>query len=358
MKTNKDIESNIIKDYQNNITIRDLMLKYHKSDITIIKIFKKNNIKIKNAGFYKRKISDNEYKKIGEMYENGENTYEIANKYKVTPRIIIIILDKLGIKRRKQTFIQRKYQVNDYFFDSINNWSWKQAYLLGWILSDGHINSSRNSITIALQEKDIEILYKLRDLIGYTGPLGLMKRRVDKKIGNNKIKQLQNVYRLDIGNKRIYDTLSTLCPEKDKTRELKFPIFIKRELYNDLIRGFWEGDGCLHIANNCHGVINIVSTRYFLEELQKILKEIGCKSRLYFNKKIYDGEIYPLHIGGNKNVLKFLNFIYKDAKLYLERKFDIFEKLVLLIKSNKFCRHETKKLIIESEKIIQQIKNQ
>ena len=53
-----------------------------------------------------------------------------------------------------------KYTLNHNLFQNPENWTEKQAYLLGWILSDGHISGriKDNAVSIRLQKRDKKIL--------------------------------------------------------------------------------------------------------------------------------------------------------------------------------------------------------
>lgn len=68
-----------------------------------------------------------------------------------------------------------KYDVNIHFFDIIDN-EYK-AYILGFILADGHI-SKQGNLMITLQSKDIDILDKINKAMESNYPIRLCKKNI------------------------------------------------------------------------------------------------------------------------------------------------------------------------------------
>lgn len=88
----------ICRKYETGVSIQELADEYGISAMTIHKYLK--NTKTRKRGDHKRIFTPNDHKKICESYENGTSTTEISNEYKCTPSSIIKILKKHGIKRR------------------------------------------------------------------------------------------------------------------------------------------------------------------------------------------------------------------------------------------------------------------
>jgi len=68
-------------------------------------------------------------------------------------------------------------------------------------------------------------------------------------------------------------------------------------------------------------------TSYFLLELQKILSnKLGISGTIYYrkNKNI---PVCALSYYKTREALRFLDYIYKDATIYLERKFLLYQNL-------------------------------
>ena len=62
--------------------------------------------------------------------------------------------------------------------------------------------------------------------------------------------------------------------------------------------------------------INFIGTYNFLEGINSFF----CKENKI--RKIKNKDIYEIHYGGNLQVKKFLDCLYKDSNIYLDRKYE------------------------------------
>ena len=107
---------------------------------------------------------------------------------------------------------------------------------------------------------------------------------------------------------------------ENKTFKIRFPN-IEESYYNDFIRGYFDGDGCFYISKKYsnNNRINIVSNKYFIYDLKKIIEttlNITCKI-----SEIKNTDVERLNIYGNRKVKKFLDWIYNKSELKLSRKY-------------------------------------
>lgn len=95
------------------------------------------------------------------------------------------------------------------------------------------------------------------------------------------------------------------------------------------IRGYFDGDGSLSEHNTNKGLtfrFRLCGTSSFLNS---VLKYIDFeKSKLCKRHKDRDNDNYDIDIGGNRNVLKIMNFIYDGATIFLERKYNVYLNLL------------------------------
>jgi intein/homing endonuclease len=220
-----------------------------------------------------------------------------------------------------QSHIQRKYNIDENFFDLID--SEERAYFLGLLFADGCNFTKKNTVSIGLQERDKDVLVLLRDAIKTNKPLYFVNR-------NKSHPTWQNQYKLVIHNKKISATLDSLGCHNKKSLILRFPRkgIIPTNLISVFIRGYFDGDGCIYIdknnkkdywAANC----SITSTQNFCDNIKKILLDVlGICSFFEKPRKYHNKNTRVLRIGGNQQVLKFLNWIYKDSKICIARKRD------------------------------------
>lgn len=128
----------------------------------------------------------------------------------------------------------------------------------------------------------------------------------------------------DLFNKGVVDAKSLI---------LKFPTEeqVPKHLIHHFIRGYFDGDGCIASKitkkdKNEQYTFSVAGSLNFLNICQDILvKEIGLNK----NKIVKNRTIFNLSYGGNLQVMKIHNYLYKECNdLVLLRKKEKFEKLI------------------------------
>src|SRR5690606_4239788 len=127
-------------------------------------------------------------------------------EYPISLTAINGLLRRNGYKAKSQSELQRKYNIDETFFDVID--TEEKAYFLGFLYADGYNNTDRSSVALSLKEDDKEILEKLNNLLQPNKPLG------HKKSGQTA---------LLISNKHISQRLVELGCHRAKTYTLVFP---------------------------------------------------------------------------------------------------------------------------------------
>ena len=110
-----------------------------------------------------------------------------------------------------------------------------------------------------------------------------------------------------------------------KTYDITFPTFeqVPEHLIHHFIRGYFDGDGsiCYGIQNNTRRwQINFTGTYLLLEGINK-----------FFNKtnKLYKhNNAFELKYTGTNQLLNIINILYKDATIYLDRKYDLIQDFI------------------------------
>jgi hypothetical protein len=130
----------------------------------------------------------------------------------------------------------------------------------------------------------------------------------------------------------LYDDLNNHGIHQRKTYEQITNIFefIPQQLLNHFIRGVFDGDGC--ISSNSNNTISckfdICGTNDILEKIQKVLMEnIDNLSKT----KIIDlknNNANDLVYGGRNNIKNIFNWLYNNANIYLERKYNKFIEIL------------------------------
>ena len=265
----------------------------------------------------KEKFTQQDILSIIDLYISGKKQSEIASQFDCSQTYISQILIKNNIKTRTGKYITYN-DLNVDFFKKIN--SEANAYFLGFLYSDGcvQVKENRYQISLKLKSNDQIIIEKFRDIMSPSSPV---------KITSNK--NSPNTYSyFRINQKEICNQLMVLGCVPNKSLILKFPNFISKEFIPAFIRGYSDGDGSIYenkFKNKSYSnfIWKIISTKEFCSSVSDLLKNelnITCSQSLSRPKT--NKITTTLSVGGNNQVEKVLDWIYKDATIYLPRKYD------------------------------------
>lgn len=183
----------------------------------------------------------------------------------------------------------------------------EQAYWLGFLYADGYVayQDWSNQIELTLQERDYHHLEKFRNFIGNKNVL--------------QYRQKQKAYRYSFKSKQIKENLISLGCTPRKSLTLTFPTKeqVPDNLLRHFIRGYVDGDGCLTVYSRKNSMrIEILGTMEFLSGLQKRCNLFQC--RIYAKPPT---KIYRIMLGKQTTVKIICDWLYKDASIYLNRKY-------------------------------------
>jgi|688.fasta_scaffold248878_4 intein/homing endonuclease len=224
-----------------------------------------------------------------------------------------------------------KYLTNEKYFKKINTES--KAYFFGLMLADGSISKDEKTLKISLQEKDLHILEKFKTELESNSPI------IFTKVKNP---NHSNYYTLSIYSKKLCADLVKLGCINNKSKYLEWNInVIPKKLINHFIRGYFDGDGCfsyrLYKQKHLKSVINFTSTENFCIGLKNLIKDyfsynmyMSCR-----NKKTKSNN-RTVEINGNKQVTSLLNWLYKDASIFLNRKKEKVDSFLVSYKNFKY----------------------
>lgn len=333
--------------YENNITLKEIAIKYNCSRDTIKRFIVQNDFpeRKKINPLYKN-FSEEDDKKIEQLYNEGKSTREIGKIMNTSGTTISKHLQKMGVKIKDLHKSRQIYSFNENYFKTIDDEH--KAYWLGFIAADGCvleptyrvskrtgkiIRKEQGALQIGLQEKDKAHLEKFQKDIKDTHRINFSKKRKAYDI-----KILSNIICMDLQQYNI-------VPRKSLV--LEFPDNIREDLLRHFIRGYFDGDGSIAFCKNKKGVISIgsiqvsiIGTVMFLNTLNNILED-----ELQFKEKVVDlGNRYKpvtktIFFSSIAHTKKFLDFIYKDSTIYLDRKYERY-----LIFNKKYEEYLNKKL--------------
>ena len=275
--------------------------------------------KIVRKNYSKIIFSDEEEKEIVDMYVKQKmSTVAIGKIYGCTHKPITKVLKKYEINRVGNG--RRQYNLNEHYFDKIDTPN--KAYILGFLYADGYNGREKATVTMSLQEEDGYILEQIRQELESEKPLEYLDYSNKHDFGYT----YKNQYRLLMFSAHMCDQLASLGMVPNKSLVLEFPS-IPEHLYSHFIRGYFDGDGslCLHITKTGRkqSLITFTSTDSLCYEIQSILKQVlDISGGGIYDASCHNGVTKVLSYCGNRQVKTILDYLYKDADMYLTRKHD------------------------------------
>lgn len=211
-----------------------------------------------------------------------------------------------------------KYTLNQDFF---KKWSDSMAYVLGFIAADGNICKTGNSHMIQVASDDKDIIEKIKFVLSLGSPVQKCKRTNSK-----------TSYQIRFSDKKTYNYLLKLRVTPNKSLTLQPPKNIPKKYLRHYLRGFFDGDGSVWESNRTDkkrlvSVFYTASTRmakFIHKEVKKICSEFTGKiqeTQTPNRDKLY----YSIALG-HRDSLLLSKYLYKEANIFLERKYNIFNK--------------------------------
>lgn len=226
---------------------------------------------------------------------------------------------------------KRKYSIDDNYFSKIDNQN--KAYILGFMYADGAIYPRRAKLD--LQIDDLYILEQIQKEMNIEMPIKIYKNQktwfYDKE-GNKVFYPKKDTARLWMNSEIISNDLSKCGCIQHKTYDLKFPnnLILPKNLVSHFIRGYFDGDGCLTYSerkstNSCskHFCMDFTGTYNIVSTIKEILND-ECVNFVgdIRSRKNNGKNNYTLKICGNNILLKICEYLYRDANLMLNRKYN------------------------------------
>lgn len=216
-----------------------------------------------------------------------------------------------------------KYSLNKTYFDKIN--TEEKAYFLGFLYADGC--NTMNSVKIQVSETDKDILLKLRNRINSNCKILPCKPSIVKN--GNKSYISKKSYVLWLNSRYLCNKLLERGCMPRKTFKLIFPKsrILPKKLIRHFIRGYFDGDGSMCADKNKKGSkFYLIGRKAFCLEIKSILEKY-LKIELTF-KKYGKQKYWTIHCGSIPNIKKILDYLYLDAKIYLNRKYKKYKYFV------------------------------
>ncbi|MCZ2224542.1 MAG: hypothetical protein LC122_13035 [Chitinophagales bacterium] len=305
----------IIKLYKSGETPKEIGEAFNIYSNSVTRLLKRNGVERTQL----IRLTEEQEKYILEKYNSGISSEDIAKEMNIVGSTVTRAIKRQGGKIRPATENKRKYKINMDYFEKID--TEEKAYFLGFLYSDGHIHSNDNTVTITLKDNDVEILKKFSNIIYGFEKLYEQKRKL--KDGTE-----ARYISLSFQGEKIHSDLIKLGCTPVKSHTITFPTFLADNLYRHFIRGVLDGDGCIYTPSKpgLNPCVDITSNEFFLKGLSEHVKNtINVICGIYGRK---DKKSKGLQITGKFKIKKFLDYIYKDSTIYLQRKFDKYQEFL------------------------------
>lgn len=209
----------------------------------------------------------------------------------------------------------RKYNFNEHYFDNID--CQEKAYWLGFFAADGYNHRNKGCIEFRLHKQDREILEKFKSCLESDNPIGLYK---------------ETYCNLCLYSKHLCEKLAEYGLDQAKTYTLQLPV-LEEPLMKHFIRGYFDGDGCFSVIkrndrknpNSKTYQFNITGMEVPLLVIQQhLVDNVGIvKNSLKSRKSTI---AVTLHYNGRNICKKILDYLYDNATIYLQRKYNKYKE--------------------------------
>jgi hypothetical protein len=261
----------------------------------IVRVLKENGIRMRG----RRVLTDGEEEQIVKMYKYGIGRKRIEDAYDLNQGFVSKMLERKRIASNRPW----QYQINQHAFDSVDNE--EASYWLGFIYADGCVYRNRLSVALAIQ--DIDHLKKLAVFLQSDHPIRASKRKTFEKVQRQACFYVNNDY--------LTQRLTKLGILKGRTDYTLAIDNIPCHLINHFLRGFVDGDGS--IGSKRPRVRVCAVQRPFLEWMAALLER---EARIEQAPIAKQRNLFTLGYYGYKKTVPLLNYLYRDATVYLERK--------------------------------------
>lgn len=216
--------------------------------------------------------------------------------------------------------VYSKYSCDHYFFSRDNE---KSFYWAGFLAADGCVYSKSSYskvLSLSLAQKDLPHLEVFKTNLNYTGTIrsAITRHSLTNPNWNDSIKN-----NICISSTQIFNDLKRFGIVPAKTKILEFPNWlIEHPLVNHFMRGYNDGDGSFfHDKSRDRICFELRGTASFLNTYKQIIESnVNFKNKTNITTP---DSTSKLKYYGKKMMPHIVDFLYKNATIFLQRKYDI-----------------------------------
>ncbi len=325
---------------KNNIDLNAVKQGLLDENGSITKVAKKLNVDyhaIRNLIMKHNLPFNNERKPITATKEQLQEAYDrlgtvdlVAKEFGCSDRGIGVKMKKFGIKFN---FIY-KYTCDDDFFSRDTE---EAFYWAGFIAADGCVMANGKNkkdisvLSIGVAIKDEQHLINFQNLINHHAPIHYSIRKGREVIENRNGKLTKRFIKdskmssISISSRKIINDIKRFGVVARKSLIYSCPKeIINHKLFHHFMRGYFDGDGCVSLDSNTNNLhFQLLGTFDFLTACKEIFENKLISNNI--TQLVKRNNIYELNYGGNILTKRIYDYLYKDAKSYLQRKYDKFQ---------------------------------
>lgn len=192
----------------------------------------------------------------------------------------------------------------------------EESYWFGFLIGDGNLARNRNRITVVLQKRDYNHLLKLKSFFEGEGQMG---------------KHSGGYPKYTIERKELANNLRKIGLEPGKTYTLNWKA-IPYDYTADFLRGLLDADGTAFLKfpmavmrwygteSLMHGIRDYLEAHEICTPLPRVRRDKGCS--------------YNFGVSGRWKVQALSEYLWLNATVYLQRKYDTVQSLKGLNKTH------------------------
>lgn len=215
------------------------------------------------------------------------------------------------------------FEKDENFFEKID--TEEKAYIAGFIAADGTVVYSKTShgIKIALKSDDVELIEKIKNAMKYTGSIKIEKVHTILPQGTKCNSETATLF---ISSHKLPEDLSKIGITTKKSLTLKIDLEkVPEMLWKHFLRGYWDGDGTISLTRGKSGKISYgvkcTSSKDFCEQMKFMINKFLPDINIYIRNTHENEQTKTIELSSKKSMVLFSNFLYEDAHIYLERKY-------------------------------------
>lgn len=275
-------------------------------------------------------LTDQQKIELVQRYGKGERISAIATSLGSSYRACWAMLKRRNVEMRNDgPLANRKYTFDTKVFDAID--TQEKAYWLGFLYADGYNFEKRYTVSVRLAPVDVSHLRKYRAFLSLERPFSVVTPK--KQAGFEGSTGTVGVIATDM---HFSKRLRELGVTTNKSFNLQFPTKeqVPHPLLPHFIRGYFDGDGCISIGRRKLGhkssaIVNIVGSRSFILQLQRVIESVTTRSgSLRVCNPMAKSSVVTITVNGNGVSRTLLDWLYKDATVYLDRKHKKYQEVL------------------------------